>query len=205
MNYNPSYVSIAGLLNRTGREQAASFIAQYGPRVTIMLAINDNSSVSGQALCMELTMLPNRWIITHHNVSIAPKSKTFAPGNLRAIAENENYRRLVDFWIANKYTLRYSGGLVPDVYHILTKGQGVLSNASSKSAKAKLRLLFECAPVALVIEAAGGASTVSPCEAGQEERSMSLLDVPISHLDKRVGVCFGSREEVERFIQYIFA
>ena len=32
-------------------------------------------------------------------------------------------RALVDFWIENKYTLRYSGGLVPDVYHILAKGQ----------------------------------------------------------------------------------
>lgn len=32
-------------------------------------------------------------------------------------------RALVDHWIQNKLTLRYSGGLVPDVYHILTKGQ----------------------------------------------------------------------------------
>jgi sedoheptulose-bisphosphatase len=80
-------------------------------------------------------------------------------------------RALVNYWIENKYTLRYSGGLVPDVYHILIKGQvsatliiewffdlflidsllqGVLANASSESAKAKLRLLFECAPIALV-------------------------------------------------------
>ena len=48
----------------------------------------------------------------------------------------------------------YSGGLVPDVYHIFVKGQGVLSNASSPSAKAKLRLLFEAAPIALIVEAA---------------------------------------------------
>jgi sedoheptulose-bisphosphatase len=32
-------------------------------------------------------------------------------------------RALVNYWIENKYTLRYSGGLVPDVYHILIKGQ----------------------------------------------------------------------------------
>ena len=59
---------------------------------------------------------------------------------------------------------RYSGGLVPDVYHILVKGQGVLSNASSRQAKAKLRLLFEAAPIALIIEAAGGATCVCPTE-----------------------------------------
>ena len=60
---------------------------------------------------------------------------TFAPGNLRATADNSAYRALVNYWIENKYTLRYSGGLVPDVYHILLKGQGVLSNASSLKAK----------------------------------------------------------------------
>ena len=180
-------------------------IIQYGPRVTAMLGLNDISTNTGNKICMELTMMPDRWIITHHAVNITSKAKTFAPGNLRATMDNAHYRALIDFWIQNKYTLRYSGGLVPDVYHILTKGQGVLSNASSASAKAKLRLLFECAPVALVIESAGGASCVAPCEAGQEQVPMSLLDVPISFLDKRVGVCYGSIDEVNRFKSHIFS
>lgn len=47
--------------------------------------------------------------------------------------------------------------MVPDVYHILIKNKGVFSNVSSAAAKAKLRLLYECAPIALLIEAAGGA------------------------------------------------
>ena len=63
------------------------------------------------------------------------KGNTFAPGNLRASADNSAYHALVNYWIESKYTLRYSGGLVPDVYHILIKGQGVLSNASSLKAK----------------------------------------------------------------------
>ena len=56
-----------------------------------------------------------------------------------------------------RYTLRYTGGMVPDVYHILIKGKGVFTNVSSPTAKAKLRLLYECAPIALLVEAAGGA------------------------------------------------
>lgn len=55
-----------------------------------------------------------------------------------------------------RYTLRYTGGMVPDVYHILIKSKGIFTNVSSPSAKAKLRLLYECAPMALLIEAAGG-------------------------------------------------
>ena len=80
--------------------------------------------------------------------------------------------------------------------------------------KAKLRLLFECAPIAFLIETAGGASCYSPSEldlattasasASPSASSplLSILDVPISDLDKRVGVCYGSREEVERFWQF---
>ena len=93
---------------------------------------------------------------------------------------------------------------MPDIYHILIKGQGVLANASSASAKAKLRLLFECAPIALIIEAAGGASCVCATEVAEHCEPISLLHVVATDLDKRVGVCFGSFEEVERFKSAIF-
>jgi sedoheptulose-bisphosphatase len=194
-----------GLLNRTGRQQAASLVAQYGPRVTIALALNTISTISGESLSLELTMLPEKWDLSVPRIIIAPKAKTFAPGNLRATADNLAYLALVNYWIANKYTLRYSGGLVPDVYHILIKGEGVLSNASSPAAKAKLRLLFEAAPIALIVEAAQGMSLACPSEAGEEMGIVSILDIPISDLDKRIGVCYGSSIEVERFRSYIFA
>lgn len=193
-----------GLLNRNGREQVASMVVQYGPRVTAALALNTSSTVSGTMISMELTMRPNAWIVSIPKFSIAPKAKTFAPGNLRATSDSPNYMRLVQYWIEQKYTLRYSGGLVPDVYHILIKGEGVLSNASSPAARAKLRLLFEAGPIALIIEAAGGASCVCASEAAEALAPISLLDVNISDLDKRVGVCYGSTQEVERFKLHIF-
>ena len=122
---------------------------------------------------------------------------------MRATADHESYRTLVSYWIENSYTLRYSGGLVPDVYHILHKGGGVLSNASSPSAKAKLRLLYECAPIALIMEAAGGMSCACSSESGEDCGPGSVLDIPITDLDKRIGVCFGSKREVLRFIEHV--
>ena len=100
--------------------------------------------------------------------------------------------------------MRYSGGLVPDVYHMLLKGEGVLANASSPTARAKLRLIFECAPIALVVEAAGGASCGCPSESAEPMEPGSILDLQFSDLDRRIGVCFGSMEEVERFKRHIF-
>ena len=193
-------------------------MAQYGPRVTVALALSRNvltadaltgssssSLVVAPAISLELTMVAEGWVLSTPRFVIKPKAKTFAPGNLRATSDNAAYQALVMYWITNKYTLRYSGGLVPDCYHILTKGEGILSNASSPSAKAKLRLLFEAIPIALIIEGAGGESCVCSCEAGLETLPMSLLDVPVSDLDKRVGVCYGSSIEVNRFREFIFA
>lgn len=53
--------------------------------------------------------------------------------------------------------------MVPDVYHILIKGKGIFTNVASPAAKAKLRLLYECAPIALLIEAAGGCRYFCGC------------------------------------------
>ena len=193
------------LLNTTGRDLAASLISVYGPRVTTALAIDQRYTASGAPICLELTMLVPQWSVSNKQFQIKPKGNTFAPGNLRATFDNKQYADLVRYWIDNKYTLRYSGGLVPDVYHILIKGQGVLSNASSPTAKAKLRLLFEAIPIALIMEAAGGASCVCPSESGETIAPQSILDVPVNDMDRRVGVCYGSKDEVWRFQSYIFS
>lgn len=193
-------------LNRTGRELAASLIVQYGPRVTAMVGFDKSATFIGEPLTIEMTHTADKgWIVSIPKVNVKTASKTFAPGNLRATFDNLQYKALVDYWIAQKYTLRYSGGLVPDVYHILAKGGGVLSNASSKGAKAKLRLIYECAPIALIMESAGGSSCVCSSEVGEAIEPTSILDVVVNDLDRRIGVCYGSKDEVDRFKQYIFS
>jgi len=193
-----------GFVGRTGREQNAAIIAVYGPRITVALALTGSVTTNGQPITMELTYSPAGWFVSMPKMTIAPTTKTFAPGNLRATHDNPAYRALVNYWIEHKYTLRYSGGLVPDVSHILCKGGGVLANASSAEAKAKLRLLYEVAPIALVVECAGGASCACPSEAGEDQPPVSALDVVITDLNKRVGVCYGSLEEVERCRSMLF-
>ena len=48
----------------------------------------------------------------------------------------------------------------------------------------------------------GACSAVLCCAV--QAAPMSILDVPISYLDKRIGACFGSSEEVQRFREHIF-
>lgn len=63
------------------------------------------------------------WQLSRDSIHIGHQ-KVFAPANLRAAADNPTYDNLVRNWVAQKYTLRYSGGMVPDVHHILAKVGG---------------------------------------------------------------------------------
>jgi sedoheptulose-bisphosphatase len=96
--------------------------------------------------------------------------------------------------------------MVPDVYYALIKGKGVFANVCSPTAPAKLRLLYECAPIALLVEAAGGASVVAPPPTGAPvgARPVSVLDVLIEDMDQRLGVCYGGRDEVAIFNKHMF-
>ena len=80
----------------------------------------------------------------------------FSPGNLRAVTENKEYFETVQRWISKAYTLRYTGGLVPDIAQIFIKGHGIFCNVHSQSHKSKLRVLYEVAAVGFLIEKAEG-------------------------------------------------
>ncbi len=51
--------------------------------------------------------------------------QVFAPANLRATADNPAYGELVRHWMEQRYTLRYSGGMVPDINHIFAKARAL--------------------------------------------------------------------------------
>jgi fructose-1,6-bisphosphatase len=69
----------------------------------------------------EYTLFGTQWTRTCDHLRIPANKKTFAPANLRAASDNSAYHDLMLAWMADKYSLRYSGGLVPDVYHIFAK------------------------------------------------------------------------------------
>ena len=112
-----------------------------------------------------------------------------AAARCRAASENAAYSALVDTWLEEQYTLRYSGAMVPDIHMLLTRGHGVFANPVSSGAPPKLRSLYECLPLALVVEAAGGAAI---------DGEGDVLDGALSAHDQRRSVCLGSAGEVAR-------
>ena len=136
------------------------------------------------------------WICSRAKIEVAKDCRIFSPANLRAAKEVAGYTRLVEHYMDDKYTLRYSGGLVPDIYQQFTKNQGVFANPTSDSSPAKLRLAFAAAPFGLLVEKAGG-KTSDGVTGG------SILDVEITAVDQRTALCIGSANEVDRFNEYL--
>ncbi|KAM3145973.1 hypothetical protein pb186bvf_001951 [Paramecium bursaria] len=99
------------------------------------------------------------WEVSEENIRIKKQGKIFAPGNTRCLKDFVAYKELVDYWLLNGYTLRYSGGMAPDVCQIFIKEEGVFTAFGTDKYPAKLRYLYECAPLAFLVEKAGGKST----------------------------------------------
>jgi len=165
-----------------GDDQLASMSAVYGPRTTITMTVKKG--------VVEFLLCGNgEFVLVNENIKVG-EGKMFAPGNLRACAYREDYLKLLEYWTREQYTLRYSGGMVPDVNQILLKGKGIFSYPGYQEApNGKLRLLFECAPLALLMEEAGGSAS---------DGAMRILEKEVESLDQRTPIYIGSKEEVKR-------
>ena len=90
----------------------------------------------------------------------------------------------------NPYSLRYSGALVADMHQILHHGGIYAYPEEDKRPQGKLRLLYECAPLAMIAEQAGGAGTTG---------KMRIVDIRPEAIHQRVPFAVGSRQEIEKY------
>ena len=183
----------AKLTGISGKDLKSAGIAVYGPRTTITLAISGVDHAHEFLLIDDFSARHGEWVKTNEFTTI-DEGKLFAPGNLRATQDNEGYDKLFKYWLENQYQLRYTGGMVPDVNQLMVKGKGVFVNVNSKNTKSKLRLLYEAAPIAFIIEKAGGRSS---------EGEKSLLEVMINETEQTTQVAYGSAKEVARFEEMV--
>lgn len=181
------------MVGQDGHGIVCAGLAIYGPRTTITMAIDGVEGSHEFLLIDDFSAKHGSWIHTAA-FSTVSEGKLFAPGNMRAAQDNEGYARLLDHYFSEKYQLRYTGGMVPDVNQILVKGKGVFCNPASPKAKAKLRLLYEVLPIGYVIEKAGGRSS---------NGLGSVLDMKVGACDDRSQVCYGSADEVARFEEFV--
>uniref|UniRef100_A0A4X2L5V6 Fructose-1,6-bisphosphatase 1 n=1 Tax=Vombatus ursinus TaxID=29139 RepID=A0A4X2L5V6_VOMUR len=90
------------------------------------------------------------------------------------------------------YTARYVGSMVADIHRTLVYGGIFLYPANEMSPQGKLRLLYECNPLAFIIERAGGLATT-----GKEP----VLDIVPTEIHQKVPLILGSPEDVKEFLK----
>lgn len=171
-------------------KQVVSILGVYGPRTTAIVAVRLPGS---KPVCFEVAATSKSTNLSNKSVAFSEgpfKTRYFAPANLRSAADSPRYAALVNHYLMNKYTLRYSGGLVPDVVHALVKGHGVYISPVTETSKAKLRRLFELCPVAMIVECAGGRAVGS--EDGED-----ILGKVISNTEETGGLICGNVEDVD--------
>ncbi len=89
-----------------------------------------------------------------------------------------------------RYSLRYTGALVADLHQILQRGGIYFYPEDQKRPEGKLRLLYECAPLAMLAEQAGGGATTG---------KMRVMEIRPGSVHQRVPFAVGSRAEIRRY------
>lgn len=91
------------------------------------------------------------------------------------------------------YSARYIGSMVADLHRNLLKGGIFIYPPTAKSPNGKLRLMYECNPMAFIVEQAGGKATTG---------SQRILEVKPTELHQRVPIYIGSENMVNKALEF---
>lgn len=141
------------------------------------------------------------FILSHKNIQTPKKSKIYSinEGNYLywhpGLKKYIKYLQEEDEKTGRPYTGRYIGSMIADFHRNLLYGGIFMYPADSRNPKGKLRLMYECNPVAFIIEQAGGRAI---------DGKQRILDIKPENLHQRVPIFVGSEEDVnmvEKFMK----
>ena len=180
-----------------GRKQVAAGYVLYGSAT--MLVYTTGAGVHGFTLDPSI----GEFLLSHPNMKLPQKPQRIYSVNEGNYARwSDGQKKLLDHWKGldgsnqKPFSSRYIGSLVADVHRTLLYGGVFMYPGDSKNPRGKLRLLYECAPLAMMAEQAGG-------RASDGERP--ILDIPPTSLHDRVPLYLGSKEFVEEAEKYLAA
>ena len=177
-------------LLQDGHKQIAAGYILYGPSTMLVYSI-------GQGV-HSFTLDPSlgEFILTEENMTIPSHGAIYSVNEGNFWQWDESFREYIRYVHRTEgYTARYGGAMVGDIHRILIQGGVFLYPGTEQKPEGKLRLLYESAPLAFLIEQAGGRATT-----GIQE----IMDVVPEKLHQRTPLIIGSRDDValvESFIQ----
>lgn len=172
-----------------GTKQVAAGYVVYGS--STMLVFTTGHGVNGFTLDPSI----GTFHLSHPNLRFPEDGKIYSinEGNYikfpDGIKQYIKYCQQVDASPKHPYTARYIGSLVADFHRNLLKGGIYIYPQTASAPKGKLRLLYECNPLAFLAEVAGGKATTG---------FKRILDIQPTELHQRVPFIVGSPKMVDK-------
>ena len=175
---------------QAGTEQVAAGYILYG--TSTLFVYTTGQGVNGFTLNPAI----GTFYLSHPNINLPSE------GHIYSINES-NYasfpQSVKDFLKKRKaedlnYTTRYIGSMVADIHRNMLKGGLFLYPPNAKSPNGKLRLLYECNPIAFIVEQAGGMAV------NMDKR---IMEINPKSLHQREPFFCGNREMVENLLEHL--
>lgn len=177
-----------------GRDLVASGYVIYGS--STMFVYTTGHGVHGFTLDPEI----GEYVLSHEDIKIPNRCKCFSANDSNydkwdtATQKFADEIRYGDNPRYEKTSSRYIGSLVSDFHRNLLYGGVYMYPADCSTGKAKLRLLYECAPMAMLVEEAGGRASTG---------LQDILDLVPNDLHQRVPIVIGNKKEIDLYEEYV--
>ncbi|ABF08394.1 MULTISPECIES: class 1 fructose-bisphosphatase [Burkholderiales] len=179
-----------------GAAQVAAGYTIYGPTTQLVLTVGNGVAA--------FTLDPNlgEFLLTRSDIRVPEQTQEFAINSSNSRFWEPPVKRYVDECLAGKtgprgkdFNMRWVASMVAEAHRILMRGGVFMYPRDTKdpAKPGRLRLLYEANPVAMLMEQAGGRAST-----GREP----ILGVSPTALHQRIGLIFGSKDEVERIERY---
>ncbi len=167
-----------------GSKQVAAGYILYGS--STMLVYTTGAGVHGFTLDPSI----GEFLLSHPNMRLPdPPRKVYSVNEAYFARWTRGQQRLVSHLkTEGGFGSRYIGSLVADVHRTLLQGGLFMYPGERDKPEGKLRLLYECAPMAMILEQAGGRAITG---------SGDVMDVQPESLHQRTPLYLGSKEFVD--------
>jgi len=172
-----------------GKDMVASGYVLYG--TSTILVYTTGHGVNGFTLDPSI----GEFCLSHRDIKIPQRGMYYSINQGYYTKFDLELRRYIDHCSDLNLRLRYIGSMVSDVHRILFQGGIFLYPNTRKYPEGKLRLLYECNPMAMIVEQAGGKAI--SCKLDR------ILDLPLSELHQRATIAIGSPESVDEMQEFV--
>lgn len=167
---------------RPGNEQVVAGYFLYGSSTVLVLA------AGGSVSMFVLDPAIGAFVRVADNMKIPTSGSVYAVNEANLETFPEGFQAYIADCHAKGASARYAGAMVADVHRVLLKGGVFLYPPTAKAPNGKLRLMYECNPMAKIVEDAGGTAVTGTGE---------IMDVEPTELHQRVPVIIGSPQNVQ--------